>query len=84
MANQYNPDYLQFDGEPITADQIRQAYTDGMARIVHSRGDGRTTSGLLLDGRDWDTRDNCVCMSDESWTRKPTSLKEAMQAAYAR
>jgi hypothetical protein len=84
MTTQHNPDYLSFDGDPLSADAIRQAYAQGMARIVHGRGDSRTTSALLLDGRDWDTRDQCVSAWDESWTRNPTTLREAMQAAYAR
>lgn len=75
--------YQDIDGNPVSADSIRQAITEGRARIVHQRALNHTaTNGLILDGRDWDTRGQCYSMSEETWTRMPISAKEALNAAY--
>lgn len=74
-------DYYLIDGTPVTRQQIEAAFTEGTARLVHGRGDHCTTTGLLLDGRDVDTRGKCYSAWEETWTRVPDHLGLALLAA---
>lgn len=69
------------DGSRVTTEQIQQAIDAGMARIVHNRGDGSTTSALILNGCDIDTRGECASVWEEVWTRVPNDLAEALRAS---
>ena len=75
--------YTLRDGTEVTTEQIRQAWSNGMARLVisYDRNCGFST-GLMLDGRDIDTRGECYSMSDEVWSTTPKSLSQCY--AYAR
>lgn len=73
--------YCLIDGTIVTREQIETAYAAGTARLVHGRGDHCTTTGLLLDGREIDTRGQCYAMSEETWTRRPEHLGQALLAA---
>lgn len=75
--------YYLINGDAVTADQIRAAFDAGKARLIHGRGEGRTTTGLMLNGEDIDTRGQCYSMWDEAWTTTPETLQSALQAAYA-
>lgn len=75
--------YQDIDGNTITKNAIIEAFKAGKARLVHQRGiDATHTNGLLLDGRDWDTRGQCDRMDEECWTRIPSNLRQALRAAY--
>ena len=82
MSNTQSAYYL-INGDAVTADQIRAAFDAGKARLIHGRGEGRTTTGLMLNGEDIDTRGQCYSMWDEVWTTTPATLQSALQAAYA-
>lgn len=69
------------DGTEVTKDQIQSALDAGKARIVHNRGDHSTSSALMIDGRDIDTRGQCHSVWEEVWTREPKDLAEALRAA---
>ena len=73
--------YYLIDGTEVTREQIEQGFAAGRARIVHGRGNHCTTTGLTLDGRDIDTRGQCHSMWEETWTRIPTDLGDALLAA---
>jgi len=65
-----------------TAARIAQAYRAGQARIVWETSEGRPVLlGLRLDGCDYDTRGGRFWEWGESWTTKPTSLKQCLEAA---
>jgi len=75
--------YLLNDGTEVTPKQITEAFATGKARIIYGRGENRTTTGLLLDGVDRDTRGQCYSMWEEVWTDIPKSENEALKiAAY--
>ena len=74
--------YYTIDGEIVSKQAIASAFSAGMARIVYGRGLDCTTTGLRLDGQDYDTRGECYQMRDESWTAKPISLAQALAAAH--
>lgn len=75
--------YKDIDGNPLSADSIRAAVAKGTARIVHQRAYSHTaTNGLLIDGRDFDTRGQCAAMYEETWTRVPATVGEALKAAF--
>lgn len=73
--------YYLNDGTEVTADQIKDAFEQGKARLIHGRGNNKTTTGLMLDGADFDTRGQCYSMWEEAWTKKPESLQESLSAA---
>ena len=75
--------YVLNDGTEVTRDEIEAAYNAGLAMLVHGNGDGHTTTGLMLDGEEIDTRDECYSMWDEVWTRPAPSLQAALRAAKA-
>ena len=68
--------YLTNDGTEVTIDQIRAAFTAGDAMLVHGHTDGGTSTGLMLDGIDRDTRDECYSMWEEVWTSKARSVNQ--------
>ena len=49
--------YLLNDGTEVTAQQIKDAFNNGNAVLIHGRGNGKTTTGLMLDGNHFDTRE---------------------------
>lgn len=74
-------EYILRDGTTVTKQQIRDAFLTGKAVLVHSRGVGRTVTCLRIDGIHYDTRGECYDMSNEAWTQKPATLREALAAA---
>ena len=74
--------YILNDGMTVTEEQIKPAFDHGNAVIRHGHGDNCTSTGLLLDGKHFDTRNECHSMWEEMWTRTPSTLKEALDAAY--
>ena len=73
--------YLQ-DGTEVTKNDIEKAFKNGDAILIHARRlDGTTSSALMLNGVEFDTRNECYSMWEEVWTRKPKSLTEALRAA---
>lgn len=74
--------FLLNDGTEITHAQITDAVSAGKARLIYCHGDGRTKTGLLLDGIDRDTRGQCYSMWEEVWTAIPETAGHAIQAAY--
>lgn len=79
-VNEYS--YTLNDGAPVTLEQIKEACEAGDAVLVHyHRPDGWTGTGLMLDGKHFDTRGECFSMWEEQWTRNPTTLTEALEAA---
>lgn len=75
--------YVLIDGTEVSADQIKAAFAEGKAVLVHGRGEMHSTTGLMLDGQHFDTRGQCYSMWDETWTRQPESIADALKAAYA-
>lgn len=75
--------FLLNDGTDVTADEIRAAFSSGKATLVHSNGENRTKTGLMLDGKHYDTRGQCYSVWEEVWTTEPESLQEAFFAAGA-
>ena len=78
--------YLTRDGETVTREQIVQAFEAGKTRLVHgyrdaSQGGSSVSTSLRLDGKDFDTRDNCESVWEELWTRKPETLRECLEGA---
>lgn len=76
--------YVLIDGTEVTKDDITAAFATGRAVLIHGRGEGRTTTGLMLDGVQRDTRGECYSAWEETWTRSPSSLREALNAARVR
>ena len=74
--------YLLNDGTKVTAQQIKDAFNNGNAVLIHGRGNGKTTTGLMLDGNHFDTRGQCYSMWGEVWTRPPQKIQDALSAAY--
>lgn len=74
-------EYTLHDGSDVTRQEIEKAFKEGRAVIIHGRAEGKTTSSLMLDGEHWDTRGECYSMWEETWTREPKSLMEALRAA---
>lgn len=68
------------DGTQTTAEQVKTAFLDGLAVLVHGRADGGTATGLMLDGRHIDTRGECYSMWEEVWTTTPSSIKDCLKA----
>jgi hypothetical protein len=75
--------YVLNDGTVVSADQIKAAFADGKAVLVHGRGEMHSTTGLMLDGQHFDTRGECYSMWDEAWTRRPETISQALKAAHA-
>ena len=78
--------YLTNDGQEITKEQIKKSFEAGKARLIHgyrdaSQGGSSVSTALMLDGEDFDTRDECESVWEENWTRKPETLKECLEAA---
>lgn len=73
--------YVLRDGTEVTREQIANAYAEGKARLCHGRRDGGTSTGLMLDGIDYDTRGECFSVWDEVWTTRPQTIREALAAA---
>lgn len=73
--------YLLNDHTEVTKDQIKAAFEQGKARLVHGRKENSTSTTLMLDGKDFDTRGQCVSMWEETWTRKPDTLADCLNAA---
>jgi hypothetical protein len=69
-------DYLLRDGTAVTIDQIREAFNTGKAVLVHNHADGHSATGLMLDGEEFDTRDECYSVWDECWTTAPKSINQ--------
>lgn len=74
--------YLQ-NGDEVTADQIKAAFAEGKAVLVHNNQDNHSSTGLMLDGKHMDTRGQCHSVWDEVWTRKAETIQQALNAAYA-
>ncbi len=74
--------YLQ-DGAEVTAEQIKAAFADGRAVLVHNNRENHSSTGLMLDGKHMDTRGQCYSVWDEVWTRTPETIQQALNAAYA-
>jgi hypothetical protein len=75
------PMYLLIDGTVTSKAEIEQAFAAGTAVLIHGRGDHRTTTGLALHGREYDNRGTCHSVWEETWTRKPATVVEALRAA---
>lgn len=73
--------YFDFEGTEVTKEQISAAFDSGDATLIHGNGDGKTLTMLSLKHKDYDTRNTCHSVWDERWTRKPSSLRECLDAA---
>ena len=73
--------YLLQDGTEVTLDRIRAAFTAGQAVLVHGNTDGGTSTALLLDGFEADTRDECYSVWEEVWTTTPKSINQCCAVA---
>lgn len=78
--------YLLQDGTEVSKAQIEAAHKAGRARLVHGYKDGGTTTSLtiLAEGQaDWDMRNSDECQSvwEQTWTRTPATIGEALGAA---
>ena len=75
--------YYTREGE-ATRNEIETAFSEGRAVLVHGYDviSGGISTSLSLEGRHWDTRDTSYSMSESSWTRKPGTLKECLDAAF--
>lgn len=76
--------YILHDGAPATSEEIAEAFLRDKAVIVSywNAKQGRIIDSLMLDGRHYDTRDNCCGhWWLERWTRKPGSLDELIEIA---
>lgn len=74
--------YLLIDGSEVTQEQIKLAFESGNAVLVHGRADGKTTTGLKLDGEHFDTRGECYSAWEETWTREPKTIQDCYRAAF--
>jgi len=74
--------YLLNDGTEVTADQIKAAFSEGKAVLIHGRADHHSTTALMLDGKHFDTRGQRYSMWDEAWTREPETVQQCLQAAH--
>jgi hypothetical protein len=73
--------YKLKDGSSVSAMDIGAAFKAGRAVIVHTRREGDSKAGLLLNGVHFDTRGKCYHALDETWTTLPQTLTEALDAA---
>ncbi|QFY43512.1 hypothetical protein F6R98_13520 [Candidatus Methylospira mobilis] len=73
--------YKLKDGTVVTANDIKAAFLAGKAVIVHSNREGDSKQGLLLHGYHFDTRGKCDYALDETWTKIPQTLDEALAIA---
>lgn len=76
--------YLLRDGTAVTKDEIEEAFNAGLAVLCHGRGEGKTTTGLMLDGNHYDTRGQCFSVWEEAWTRTPKDINECWSAVGAK
>lgn len=72
---------LLIDGTEVTKDQINAAFAEGRAVLVHGRAENHTATGLMLDGKHFDTRGQCFSMWEEQWTAKPETIQQCFVAA---
>lgn len=72
--------YLK-DGTEVSEAQVKQAFANGLAVLVHHNIDGGINTGLMLDGKHFDTRGECYSVWEESWTTLPKTAKEALESA---
>ena len=75
--------YILRDGTEVTIDQIHTAFAADMAVIVYNNADNHTASSLMLDGKQYDTRDECHSVWGEMWTATPTTVLQCYAAASA-
>ena len=73
--------YYTQDGNEVSLDQIRAAFAEGKAVLVHGNRDGRSSTALMLDGKHRDTRGECCSVWDEVWTETPKTIHAALYAA---
>lgn len=74
-------EYVLRDGTYASKEEIKVAFEEGRAVLIHGWRFGCTTTDLMLDGRHFDTRGKCAAMYEEAWTAKPCILREALNAA---
>ena len=73
--------YYDREGNEITKEQIQSAYHSGQATLIHTRGDGHTSTRQSLENVQKDTRGQCFSMWDEVWTTKPVNIQDCYAAA---
>lgn len=73
--------YLLKNGTEVSKDQISAAFAAGTAVLAHNNAENRTDTGLMLDGREYDTRGECYSVWDECWTTKPKSIAQCYAVA---
>ena len=76
--------YVLKDGTPTSYEQIKAAFEQGRAVLVHGRAENHTQTGLMIGIEPHDTRGQCQSMWDESWTTAPDSLRNAIGYAVNR
>ena len=76
--------YFLRDGTEVTKEEIDNAFDAGQAVLCHGRGEGETTTSLMLDGQHYDTRGQCFSVWEEAWTRMPESINECWSAVGAK
>lgn len=74
--------YILHNGDEVTLDQITSAFLAGNAVLVHGHAENRTVTGLMLDGKHYDTRGECYTVWDEVWTQSPDTLQECLCASF--
>lgn len=74
--------HILYNGDSTTVAAVKAAFEAGQCVLVHGRADNHTSTGLMLDGRHFDTRGQCYSMWDEAWTTAPADLRAALFAAH--
>ena len=75
------PEYILRDGTYISKEEVKVAFEEGRAVLIHGWRFGGIATDLMLDGCHFDTRGECAAMYEEAWTTKPRTLREALNAA---
>ena len=76
--------YYLRDGTDVTKDEIEDAFNAGQAVLCYGRGEGLTTTSLMLDGQHYDTRGQCFNAWDEAWTQTTDDINECWSAVGAK
>lgn len=65
----------------VSKEQIKEAFENGKAVLVHGRRENGSSTCLRLDGQHFDNRGECYSMWEEMWTTKPKSYMQCLALA---
>lgn len=76
--------YILINGDEVTLENIKTAFENKTAVLVHQHHDCGTSTGLMIDGNHFDTRGQNQSVWQDQWTSNPSDLHACIQAAIVR